>query len=87
MCPRSSDQFYIVSYYIKLVTTSWTYNSLYREQGQTVSEDLQQKNVIDKQNKEIYIYRQKVCKKDEPKTKTNAVYSICISTKFPVKSD
>ena len=24
ICPRSNDQFYIVSYYIKLVTTSWT---------------------------------------------------------------
>ena len=26
MCPRSSDPFYIVSYYIKWVTTSWTYS-------------------------------------------------------------
>ena len=25
MCPGSSDPFYIVSYYIKLVTTSWTH--------------------------------------------------------------
>ena len=24
VCPRSSDPFYIVSYYIKWVTTSWT---------------------------------------------------------------
>ena len=24
VCPRSSDTFYIVSYYIKCVTTSWT---------------------------------------------------------------
>ena len=24
VCPRSSDPFYIVTYYIKLVTTSWT---------------------------------------------------------------
>ena len=23
-CPRNSDQFYIVTYYIKWVTTSWT---------------------------------------------------------------
>ena len=23
-CPRSSDSFYIVTYYIKWVTTSWT---------------------------------------------------------------
>ena len=26
VCPRSSDPFYIVSYYIKWVTTSWTYS-------------------------------------------------------------
>ena len=26
-CPRSSDQFYIVTYCVKLVTTSWTYCS------------------------------------------------------------
>ena len=25
VCPRSSDPFYIVSYYIKCVTTSWTH--------------------------------------------------------------
>ena len=28
MCPRSSDPFYIVSYYIKWVTTAWTHSSL-----------------------------------------------------------
>ena len=28
ICPRSSDPFYIVSYYIKLVTTSWTYSAI-----------------------------------------------------------
>ena len=26
VCPGSSDPFYIVSYYIKRVTTSWTYS-------------------------------------------------------------
>ena len=26
VCPRSSDPFYIVVYYIKCVTTSWTYS-------------------------------------------------------------
>ena len=26
VCPRSSDSFYIASYYIKWVTTSWTYS-------------------------------------------------------------
>ena len=25
MCPGSSDPFYVVTYYIKWVTTSWTY--------------------------------------------------------------
>ena len=28
VCPGSSDPFYIVSYYIKLVTTSWTHSSI-----------------------------------------------------------
>ena len=27
MCPGSSDPFYIVSYYIKRVTTSWTHSN------------------------------------------------------------
>ena len=26
VCPKSSVPFYIVTYYIKWVTTSWTYN-------------------------------------------------------------
>ena len=26
VCPRSSDPFYVVTYYIKLVTTSWTHS-------------------------------------------------------------
>ena len=28
ICPGSSDPIYIVSYYIKWVTTSWTYSSI-----------------------------------------------------------
>ena len=28
VCPRSNDPFYIVSYYIKWVTTSWTDGSI-----------------------------------------------------------
>ena len=28
MCPRSSDPYYIVTYYMKRVTTSWTYSTL-----------------------------------------------------------
>ena len=27
VCPRSSDPFYVVTYYIELVTTSWTYSN------------------------------------------------------------
>ena len=27
VCPRSTDPFYIVTYYIEWVTTSWTYSS------------------------------------------------------------
>ena len=30
VCPRSSDPFYIVSYYIKWVTTSWTYSKRFK---------------------------------------------------------
>ena len=26
VCPKSSDSFYVVNYYIKWVTTSWTYS-------------------------------------------------------------
>ena len=29
ICSRRSDPFYIVSYYIKWVTTSWTYSSIH----------------------------------------------------------
>ena len=28
VCPGSSDQFYVVTYYIKRVTTSWTYSMI-----------------------------------------------------------
>ena len=28
VCPGSSDPFYIVTYYIKWVTTSWTYSTV-----------------------------------------------------------
>ena len=27
LCPRISDPFYVVTYYINVVTTSWTYNT------------------------------------------------------------
>ena len=27
VCPGSSDPFYVVTYYIKWVTTSWTYST------------------------------------------------------------
>ena len=29
VCPGSSDPFYVVTYYIKWVTTSWTYSNWY----------------------------------------------------------
>ena len=32
VCPGSSDQFYIVTYYIKWVTTSWTYSTMVQEE-------------------------------------------------------
>ena len=28
VCPRSSDPFYVITYYIKLITTSWTYSTV-----------------------------------------------------------
>ena len=31
ICPRSSDPFYIVSYFIKWVTTSWTHSIGWRK--------------------------------------------------------
>ena len=31
VCPRSSDPFYIVSYYIKLVTISWTCSMIFHK--------------------------------------------------------
>ena len=36
VCPRSSDPFQIVTYYIKWVTTSWTDSILTVLQGQNV---------------------------------------------------
>ena len=32
-CPRSSDPFYVVTYYIKWVTSSWTHSKLHHEMG------------------------------------------------------
>ena len=29
VCPRGSDPFFVVTYYIKWVITSWTYNTSY----------------------------------------------------------
>ena len=36
VCPRSSDQFYILTYYIKWVTTSWT-DGIYTNILQTIA--------------------------------------------------
>ena len=33
VCPGSSDPFYVVTYYIKWVTTSWTYSMQYHPSG------------------------------------------------------
>ena len=33
MCPISTDPFYIVTYYIKWVTTSWTYSRYNKKRG------------------------------------------------------
>ena len=41
VCPRSSDPFYVVSYYIKLVTTSWTYSIFWLDEPIFRSEALQ----------------------------------------------
>ena len=35
VCPRSSDPFYIISYYIKWVTTSWTNSKTKYEKSYT----------------------------------------------------
>ena len=41
VCPRSSDSFYVVTYYIKWVTTSWTY-SIYHDDLRLVVHRLRQ---------------------------------------------
>ena len=35
VCPKSSDPFHIVSYYIKWVTTSWTHSIIRKTQSST----------------------------------------------------
>ena len=35
VCPRNSEPFYVVTYYIKWVTTSWTYSI--RETGNQIN--------------------------------------------------
>ena len=40
VCPRSSDLYYIVTYCIKWVTTSWTY-SIYRSQPVELGRDVE----------------------------------------------
>ena len=35
VCPESSDPFYMVSYYIRWVTTSWTYSTNSEINGRT----------------------------------------------------
>ena len=38
VCPGSSDPFYVVTYYIQWITTSWTYSMYVYEKKNTVSE-------------------------------------------------
>ena len=33
VCPRSRDSFYLVNYYIKWVTTSWTHRTIYAQRN------------------------------------------------------
>ena len=44
MCPRSSDPFYIVTYYMKRVTTSWTHNMTHTHRVTTL--DKMNKNCL-----------------------------------------
>ena len=47
ICPRSSDPFYIVNYYINWVTTSWTHSS--SETGEHLWRDLGALICLDKE--------------------------------------
>ena len=38
VCPKSADPFHIVSYYVKLVTTSWTYSMIWIKTKTSVDE-------------------------------------------------
>ena len=51
MCLRSSDQFYIVTYYIKQVTTSWTHSIItyYIKSSQTNTLKIQ----VSQENREL----------------------------------
>ena len=60
VCPRSSHPFHIVSYYMKWVTTSWTY-SIYK-QGHSVykpAQNLLTKNIQKKKYVPLYSIRVK----------------------------
>ena len=54
VCPRSRDPFYIVSYYIKWVTTSWTFSTIY---------DIQASSRPDKIYDQSLIYNYRMSKK------------------------
>ena len=67
ICPRSSDPFYIVTYYIKYVTTSWTdgkyykINALARQSPRHTDIDIErQKDRVQARNKKV---KEKVKKK------------------------
>ena len=46
VCPISSDPFYIVSYYMKWVTTSWTYSHSERKSNSSVLRALASERII-----------------------------------------
>ena len=51
VCPRSSDPLYIVSYYIKLGTTSWTYSNILNQVESLILEYTLLKSVFLKKEK------------------------------------
>ena len=48
LCPRRSNPFYIVCYYLKWVTTSWTDSTKRMRAGESVLERIKRKIEIDR---------------------------------------
>ena len=66
VCPGSSDPFYIVGYYIKWVTTSWTH-SIYIELEKEKERDRKRER---KRDKELQRYKDTETQKDDTVTET-----------------